>query len=489
MQFNKKFIRSYVNGHEISESGGKIIDVRSPHDDKLLAQVEFSTVKTVDEAVKAARIAQKSWGALTFKKRSEVLYKYRSLLEANKDQLAQLVHLDNGKTLTEAEAEVGKCIELTDFACSIPQIISGETQFVSRGILAREEKRPVGVFGVITPFNFPLMVPHWSIPNAIATGNAIILKPSEQTPLATSYMAELWKEAGLPDGILNIVYGGPEIGEALTSHPEISGITFVGSTNVAKTVYLNGSKTLKRVLSLGGAKNHVFALPDADPEISAKEILSSAIGMAGQRCMALSVALSVGKNNPVIEKLVEKAKGYRLGVNFPPIVSKENVAKLEAYIEKSKKLGAKILVDGTKNYKKPASMENGYWFGPTIIDWSGIQDKMPEEEIFGPILEVVKFEHLKDAIEFQKRSPYGNSASIFTQSGRAAEEILKEMSPGMLGVNIGVPVPREPYSFGGLNSSKFGYGDITGKSSLNFWTNLVKVTTKWNAEDKADWMS
>ncbi|MGY6172509.1 aldehyde dehydrogenase family protein [Candidatus Mycoplasma pogonae] len=489
MDFSRKTIKTFYNNEFVSEKNAELMKVFSPYDGKEIAEIEKTSLATLNQVIESAVKAQKDWASLTFKKRSEVLYRYRELVLKHKQELAHLIHLDNGKTMGEALAEVEKVIELTDFACSIPQLVSGETQWVSRGIIAREERRPVGVFAVITPFNFPLMVPNWSIPNAIALGNAVVLKPSEITPLATSYMADLWKEAGLPSGIFNLVNGGSDISKALIEHDEISGVTFVGSTPVAKIVYETAALKNKRVIALGGAKNHLFALKDAQIEIAAKEILASAVGMAGQRCMAVSVALIVGENQPLLDALVTKAREFKLGQNFPPIVSKVNIDKMKKYVENARQLGAKILVDGAKEFTPPTGAENGYWYGPTLIDWTGLEDKMSSDEVFGPVLEIVQMKNISDAIKFQHKSPLGNAASVFTQSGRAAEEIIKEMKPGMLGVNIGVPVPREPFSFGGLLQSKFGYGDITGKSSINFFTNLVKVTTKWNPEDKTDWMS
>ncbi|WP_215743572.1 aldehyde dehydrogenase family protein [Mesomycoplasma hyorhinis] len=489
MNFKRDYIQSFYNNEFHLEENPKILDVFSPHNGKLLAKLEATSTYTLNKIVAQAKIAQEKWASLTFKKRSEVIYKYRELVIQHKEELANLIHLDNGKTMKEAIAEVEKVIELTEFACSIPQLISGETQMVSRGIVAREEKRPVGVFGIITPFNFPLMVPNWSIPNAIALGNAVILKGSELCPLSTSFMADLWKEAGLPSGIFNLVNGQAEIANAMVSHPDIDGITFVGSTEVAKIVHKHASFHSKRVLALGGAKNHIFVLKDAPIETAATEVLAAAIGMAGQRCMAASVALVVGQNEEFIQTLTKKALGFRLGFNFPPLVSKASVEKLVNYLKWAKDQGAKILVDGTKDFVIPEDKTHGFWFGPTIIDWSENPEKMGSQEVFGPVLELIRTKNLSEAIEIQQKSPYGNAASVFTQSGRAAEEIIAKVKPGMLGVNIGVPVPREPFSFGGTRFSKFGYGDITGKSSINFWTNLIKITTKWNPEDKVDWMS
>ncbi|MXR33406.1 aldehyde dehydrogenase family protein [Mesomycoplasma hyopneumoniae] len=489
MNFKRNYIQSFYANEFHSEENPKTLDIFSPHDGSVLAKLEITSTSTLDKIVAQAKIAQEKWASLTFKKRSEVIYKYRELVIRYKQELAHLIHIDNGKTLKEAVAEVEKVVELTEFACSIPQLVSGETQMVSRGIIAREERRPVGVFGIIAPFNFPLMVPNWSIPNAIALGNAVILKGSELCGLSASFMADLWKQAGLPSGIFNLVNGQAEIANAMINHPEIDGITFVGSTEIAKLVHKNASNLNKRVLALGGAKNHIFVLKDAPIETASSEVLAAALGMAGQRCMAASVALVVGQNEEFIQALIEKARKFKLDFDLPPLVSKASVDKLVTYLNWAKEQGAKILVNGITDFLIPENKKEGFWFGPTIIDWSEIPEKMGSQEVFGPILEIIRTKNLSEAIKIQQKSPYGNAASVYTQSGRAAEEIIAKVKPGMLGVNIGVPVPREPFSFGGTRSSKFGYGDITGKSSINFWTNLIKVTTKWNPEDKQDWMS
>lgn len=473
-------IKNYINGNLV-EASGDVMDIYSPIDGKIIGKVGNSTKKDLEEAVEIAKKAQKIWGQLTNKKRSETIYNYRNLLIKNREELAQIDRLENGKDLQEAYAEVDKAIELTEFACSIPQLVTGEISEVSIGVVCREEKRPIGVVGVITPFNFPIMVPHWSIPNAIALGNAVILKPSEVTPICANKIAEMWKEAGLPDGILNVLHGGKEIVEGICDSKELSAISFVGSTQVAEIVYKRGTQTGKRVLSLGGAKNHIVLMPDVDPIIGSRDIMASAFGMSGQRCMAASVVVGVGNVEHIIKQLVsdtEKSKSLT-------VISEKAVETISEYIQYSISQGAKILVDGRKIIDKAG----GYNIGPTIVDWRGTNGKMKPIEIFGPILELLDANSIQEAAEIQRKSPYGNAGAIFTQNGKYVEEALREFEAGMLGVNIGVPVPREPFSFGGVKESKFGYGDITGKSSINFWTDLIKITTKWNAENKRDWMS
>jgi malonate-semialdehyde dehydrogenase (acetylating)/methylmalonate-semialdehyde dehydrogenase len=434
--------------------------------------------------VEKAKKAQNEWGSLTFKARSQVLYKYRELLVKYREEISEINSVENGKNMAEAYAGVDKAIELTDFACSMPQLISEKTEEVSRGVVCKEIRKPLGVVASITPFNFPVMVPNWTIPNSIVLGNAIILKPSELTPISAMKMAELWKEAGLPDGIFNVVNGGKEIVERICDQENIAAVSFVGSTPVAKIVHERCSKNGKRVLALGGAKNHITVMPDVNVEAGSRDIIASAFGMSGQRCMAASVIIGVGNVQEILNSVVEKAKEMKAGEDLPPLVTKVAVQKIIDYIEFAEKNGGKILVDG----REKMSSENSCLIGPTIIEWSE-SSNMGKTEVFGPLLEFVKADSLEEAIKIQNRSPYGNAASIFTQNGRIADEAIKGFQAGMLGINIGVPVPREPFSFGGIKDSKFGYGDITGESSINFWTNLIKLTTKWNAENKVDWMS
>lgn len=475
--------KNYSGGQWL-ESKGKLLDVYSPINGELIAQTYDSLKSDLDEIVETAATAQKQWGNLTLKKRSEILYNYRDKLHEYREELAIINHEENGKSMEEAYAGIDKAIELTEFACSIPQIAHGEIEEVSRGVVCRTERRPLGVVASITPFNFPVMVPHWTVPNAIAMGNAIIVKPSELTPLSANFMAKMWKEAGLPDGIFNIVHGGKDIVEAITDHKDIQAVSFVGSTPVAKIVYQRASHSLKRALALGGAKNYLVVSPDAHPESAPSDIVASATGMSGQRCMAASVMVLLPGSEHILESVVDKIANQKAGVDLPPIISNESIDKMIKYLEDAEKLGAKILVDGRNNRSG-----EGYLFGGSVIDWRGIENLMPKEEIFGPVLEVVDAKSIDEAMSIVSESPYGNACSVFTQNGRVSEEVLRLAEAGMLGVNIGVPVPREPFSFGGIKASKFGFGDITGVLSLDFWTNLTKITTKWNPENKTDWMS
>jgi malonate-semialdehyde dehydrogenase (acetylating)/methylmalonate-semialdehyde dehydrogenase len=306
------------------------------------------------------------------------------------------------------------------------------------------------------------------------------------TPVSARRMAELWKEAGLPDGVLNVVNGGKEAVEAICDHPEIRAVSFVGSTSVAKSVYRRATSHLKQVLALGGAKNHLVVLPDAHPEMAANDILASFTGMSGQRCMAASVLVCVGDVEPIVRRICENARAMVPGRNLPPLISEEARQKLLDYLDQARQGGAELLVDG-REFEAGAE-RGGYYFGPSVIDYRQ-GGSMSGEEVFGPTLELLEAKNLKEAVALQQASPFGNAASIFTQNGRSAQEAVKAFSAGMCGINIGIPVPREPFSFGGWNASKFGTGDLTGESSIDFWTKLKKVTMKWNPEDKTDWMS
>jgi malonate-semialdehyde dehydrogenase (acetylating)/methylmalonate-semialdehyde dehydrogenase len=331
------------------------------------------------------------------------------------------------------------------------------------------------------------MVPNWTIPNAIVLGNTLILKPSEQVPLSACKIADLLREAGLPDGVFNIVNGSQTIVEAICDHPEIQAVSFVGSTRVAKIVYARATAHLKRALCLGGAKNHLIVLPDANEEMTAANVAASMSGCAGQRCMAASAMVAVGNVDRIIQKLCDEAKKIVPGDNLGPVISKKAKERIEGYINEAEKQGAKVLVDG-RNAVVPGK-ENGYYVGPTIIDYVQPEMRIAREEVFGPVLSIIRTKNIDEAITIENSSPYGNAASVFTQSGGMARYVIDRASAGMIGVNIGVPVPREPFSFGGWNESKFGAGDITGKSSIEFFTKLKKTTTKWNPESRANWMS
>ena len=482
---NKK-IENFING-EFKNSKSNSISVWNPQNGKKLTEVVDSSLKELDQAVNAAKNSYKSWASYTLKERVEFFFEFRNQLKNNIDSLSDSICQENGKTFEEAKAEVLKGIELTEFACSMPQIIHDEIQEVSRGIECRSSHVPVGIVSSITPFNFPIMVPMWTIPNALVLGNCMVLKPSEQTPVGAKLIADLLKISGLPNGVFNIINGGKKIVEGICDHKEISAISFVGSTKIARTVYKRATSKLKRCLALGGAKNHLIVLPDANSEMASNDIVASMSGCAGQRCMAASAMVGVGEIQSTIDKIKTKAKKVIPGKNLGSVISKQAKEKIEKYIEEAKKEGAKIILDGRG--AKVSGKENGYYVGPTIIDYVTPEMRIAKEEVFGPVLAIMRTEEIDNAIKIENDSNYGNASSVYTQDGKLANYITEKVSAGMVGVNIGVPVPREPFSFGGWNESRFGVGDITGKSSINFWTKLKKRTSKWNASAKKNWMS
>jgi len=479
-------VKNYI-GEELQNGSGNTLDVYSPVNGEIISKVFLSTYEAIDKAVKTAREAFTFWSETPIKERVQVFFRYRQLLEKNFDELAHIVHEENGKILDEAKAEVAKSMELTEFACSMPQLIAGEILEVSKGVECRLEHFPLGVVASITPFNFPNMVPNWTIPNALVLGNAMILKPSELVPISANRIADLLKEAGLPKGVFNVVHGSREAVEAICDHPGIDAVSFVGSTKVAKIVYKRAASNLKRVLALGGAKNHLIVLPDANVEMTASNVAASMSGCAGQRCMAASAMVGVGNVDHIIAQLVEEAKKIVPGKNLGAVISKEAKERIENYITEAEKEGAKILLDG-RNYVVKGN-EKGFYVGPTVIDYVKPEMRIAKEEVFGPVLSIMRSKTLDEAIKIENSSPYGNAAAVFTQSGGLARYVAERASAGMIGVNIGVPVPREPFSFGGWNESKFGVGDITGKSSIELWTKLKKITTKWNPESRTNWMS
>jgi malonate-semialdehyde dehydrogenase (acetylating) / methylmalonate-semialdehyde dehydrogenase len=479
-------VRNYVGGKFVDTDLPQI-DVFDPSSGEVISRVPLSASREVDQAVRIARAALPAWSRMPIKERVQVFYRYKTLLERNIDELAALITRENGKIASEARAEVLKSAELTEFACSLPQITPGEVLEVSRGVECRIERYPVGVVAAITPFNFPNMVPNWSMPNAIALGNCMILKPSELVPLSAGRIAELLTDAGLPDGVFQIVHGGKDAVEAICDHPGIAAVSFVGSTKIAKVVYRRATSNLKRCVALGGAKNHLIVMPDADPEMTSGNVVASMSGCAGQRCMAASVMVAVSKTDHIIERMVSIAKKMVPGKDVGPVISAEAKARITRYIDEAEAAGATVLVDG-RGTRVPGK-EGGYFIGPTIIDHVTPDMKIAQEEVFGPVLVIIRARSVEDALKIENASPYGNAASVFTESGGTARYVMEHASAGMVGVNVGVPVPREPFSFGGWNDSRFGVGDITGRGSIEFWTQSKKMTTKWNRESGTNWMS
>jgi malonate-semialdehyde dehydrogenase (acetylating)/methylmalonate-semialdehyde dehydrogenase len=480
-------MKNYINGGFTGIDAGRSLPVFSPIDGAFLADMPCSGDADLDAAVTAARTAFPGWSRTPVKERVQVFFRYKRLLEQHLDELADLVREENGKTKSEAVAEIEKCIELVEFATALPQLIGGETLEVSKGVECRLDHAPLGVVASIVPFNFPAMVPHWTMPNAIALGNCMIIKPSEKVPLSCGRIALLLREAGLPDGVFNIVNGDNAIVEAICDHPGIDAVSFVGSTKVAKIVYRRSTQHLKRCLALGGAKNHLLVLPDAQPEMTAQNVAASMSGCAGQRCMAASAMVAVGAVDAIIERICNEARRIIPGENLGAVIDKAAKQRIERYITEAEQQGAKILVDG-RGYTVQGK-EGGTYVGPTVIDHVRPDMAVATEEIFGPVISIMRVGTLDEALAIENASPYGNAASVFTQNGACARYVIEHASAGMVGVNVGVPVPREPFSFGGWNESKFGVGDITGKSSIEFWTRLKKSTVKWNPEAGINWMS
>ncbi|HVI47795.1 MAG TPA: CoA-acylating methylmalonate-semialdehyde dehydrogenase [Chitinophaga sp.] len=480
-------LKNFVNGSFRDVTSGRTLIITSPIDGTPLAEMPCSTAADLEEAVKAAKAAFPGWSKTPIKERVQVFFRYKYLLEKHLQELSEIVSEENGKTLSEAVAEVEKCIELTEFATSLPQLITGEVLEVSKGVECRTSHVPLGVVASIVPFNFPAMVPNWTIPNAIALGNCMIMKPSDKVPISLTKIAVLLKEAGLPDGVFNIVNGDSEVVNAICDHPDIEAVSFVGSTKVAKIVYQRATQQLKRCLALGGAKNHLLVLPDAKPDMTAQNIAASMSGCAGQRCMAASAMVGIGQVDHIVAKICEEVKKIIPGENLGAVINRESKERIEAYITAAEKQGASILVDGRG--AKVAGKENGTYVGPTVIDYVTPEMDVAREEIFGPVISILRTNTIDEALAIENANPYGNAAAVFTQNGGMARYVVDRASAGMIGINVGVPVPREPFSFGGWNESKFGVGDITGKSSIEFWTKLKKSTTKWNPEEGINWMS
>lgn len=462
--------------------------VISPYNGKKIGEVSVPSLKQIHSAIQDAVEAQKDWGRLPIKERSKILFNFRNILFRDQDEISHLKSSESGKTFAEAKAGLMKGIEVLEYALSIQNLDLGGKLEISRGVTCEFRREPLGVVANITPFNFPAMVPMWTIPIALALGNAYIWKPSDKTPLTALKIAEALKEAGLPDGLFTVLHGAGPTVEAIIDHPAVKAIGFVGSTKIAKLVYQRGTALGKRVLALGGAKNHIVLLPDANPELSGVGISDSFTGCAGQRCMAASVLLAVGDVSHHIDKIVSRASSLELGKTMGAIITKTQVEFLRSAIDRAEKGGAKILLDGRKA-TPPAGFENGNWIGPTILDHVTPKSEASTDELFGPILSIIHCKDITQAMQIENSGEYGNACSVFTSNGALAERVTREASTGMVGVNVGVPVPREPFSFGGVNASKFGHGDITGPYSLDFWSNMKKITVKWEPQSDSNWMS
>jgi malonate-semialdehyde dehydrogenase (acetylating)/methylmalonate-semialdehyde dehydrogenase len=464
-------------------------EVYNPATGQVTKRVPFCDAAVIDQAVKAAAAALPAWRDTPALRRARVMQDFLSLLKQNQKNLARIVTEEHGKTLPDAMGSVQRGMEVVEFACGIPHLLKGEySENVGTQVDTHTVRQPVGVCAGITPFNFPVMVPLWMFPMAIACGNTFILKPSEKVPSASVRMAELLKEAGLPDGVLNVVHGDRLAVDAILNHPGVNAVSFVGSTPIAKTIYETCAKTGKRVQALGGAKNHAVVLPDADLEFAADALIGAAYGSAGERCMAISAVVAVGSaGDKLVSLLKEKARkikvgpGDKDGVDMGPLVTAEHRNKVASFIEKGKKEGAKVVVDGSQ-----APVKEGFFLGTTLFDHVKPEMEIYRNEIFGPVLVVLRTDSLEEAIALVNRNPYANGTAIFTESGGAARRFENEIQVGMVGINVPIPVPVAFYSFGGWKSSLFGDLHVHGAEAVKFYTRTKAITTRWPNQDVSE---
>ena len=475
-------------GGEWRSGEGASKAIITPYTGQELGLVRGASMKQVADAVEGAARAFLEWRRTPQKERSSKLLSYRALLIRDLESLARSAARECGKTVAEARAEVLKGIEVLEFAAGLQDSDVGGAMDVSRGVRCEYIREPLGVTVGVTPFNFPAMVPMWMIPIAISVGNAFILKPSDKVPFTPCLLGELMLEAGLPKGIFSIVHGGRGVVEALVDHPSVAAVGFVGSSAVAKSVYIRATSAGKRALCLGGAKNHLILTPDADPKVAVDGIVGSFTGCAGQRCMAGSVLVAVGDCEALVDQVVEAAAKISLGRDMGALIDREAHIRLTRAIAKAEQEGAKVRLDGRSPHVPPGC-EGGAWLGPTVLD--GVRPTMECScvELFGPVLSIARVRNLEEAMALERESAYGNACVVFTSSGAVARYVAENATAGMIGVNIGVPVPREPFSFGGTKESKYGVGDITGVGGVEFWSNRKKVTSKWALQSDKNWMS
>jgi len=475
----------WINGKPVAPAG-RHGEVFNPATGQVARHVAFADAAIIDSAVKAATAALPEWRDTQPLRRARVMQKFLQLLQRDQKKLAQIVTEEHGKTLPDAMGSVQRGIEVVEFACGIPHLLKGEyAENVGTQVDTHTLRQPVGVCAGITPFNFPVMVPLWMFPMAIACGNTFILKPSEKVPSASVRMAELLKEAGLPDGVLNVVHGDKIAVDAMLNHPGIHAVSFVGSTPIARYIYETCAKVGKRVQALGGAKNHAVVLPDADLEFAADALIGAAYGSAGERCMAISAVVAVGAaGDPLVKLLEKKAKAIKIGpgdkegVEMGPLVTGQHRDKVASYVDAGIKEGAKIVVDG-----RAAAKQEGFFLGTTLFDQVKPEMSIYKDEIFGPVLVVLRANSIDEAIALVNKNPYANGTAIFTESGGAARRFTDEISVGMVGVNVPIPVPVAYFSFGGWKNSLFGDLHVHGTESVKFYTRTKVVTTRWPHQD------
>jgi len=478
-------VPAWINGKAVVPAG-RMGDVYNPATGQVTKQVPYCDAATIDAAVKAAAAALPEWRDASILRRARVMQKYLQLLQANQKDIARLITEEHGKTLPDAMGSVQRGIEVVEFACGIPQLLKGEySENVGTAVDTHTVRQPVGVCAGITPFNFPAMVPLWMFPMAIACGNTFILKPSEKVPSASIRMAELFKEAGLPDGVFNVVHGDKAAVDAILAHPGIAAVSFVGSTPIAKFIYETCARNGKRVQALGGAKNHAVVLPDADLEFAADALIGAGYGSAGERCMAISAVVAVGAAaDPLVALLKKKAQAIKVGpgdqdgMDMGPLVTAEHRDKVASFITQGKKEGATPVLDGST-----PPVKEGYFLGATLFDNVKPGMEVYKNEIFGPVLAVLRVGTLDEAIALVNANPYANGTAIFTESGGAARRFENEVQVGMVGINVPIPVPVAFYSFGGWKNSLFGDLHVHGMEGVKFYTRTKVVTTRWPHQD------
>ena len=474
----------WINGAAAAGASTRTAPVYNPAEGTVSREVRLATVADVDVAVQAAKAAFPAWADSSLAKRQTVLFAFRELLNARKSEVAAILTNEHGKVTSDALGEVARGLEVVEFATSIPHLMQGEySENVSTGVDVYSLHQPLGVVGIISPFNFPAMVPLWFFPIAIAAGNTVVLKPSEKDPSAAIWMAKLLKEAGLPDGVFNVVHGDKESVDALLEHPDVQAISFVGSTPIAKYIYETASHHGKRVQALGGAKNHMLVLPDADLDLVADSAVNAGFGSAGERCMAISVVVAVEPVADVlIAKIQERMSGLKVGdgtrgCDMGPLITKEHRDKVAGYIDIATKDGATVVVDG-RGIQADGG-KDGFWLGPTLIDNVSTDSDVYKHEIFGPVLSVVRVATYDEGLALINSSQYGNGTAIFTNDGGAARRFQREVTVGMVGINVPIPVPVGYFSFGGWKDSLFGDTKAYGPDAIHFFTRQKAVTSRW----------
>jgi malonate-semialdehyde dehydrogenase (acetylating)/methylmalonate-semialdehyde dehydrogenase len=481
---NTQILDHWIDGAPSAGTGTRTGDVFDPARGVVQKQVRFASATDVDTAVAAAAKAFTDWGQSSIARRQQVMFAFRELLNNRKDELAEILTSEHGKVLSDAAGEIARGLEVVEFACALPHLIKGAmSEQVSTDVDVYTLKQPVGVVGVISPFNFPAMVPMWFFPIAIATGNTVVLKPSEKDPSAANWMAELMTEAGLPPGVFNVVHGDKEAVDALLVHPDVASISFVGSTPIARYIYETGTAHGKRVQALGGAKNHMLVLPDADLDLVADAAVNAGFGSAGERCMAISVVLAVDAvADPLIEKITERMATLKTGdgrraCDMGPLITREHRDKVASYVALAAEDGATVVVDGRS--PEVDGEPDGFWLGPTLIDNMPTTSKAYTDEIFGPVLSVVRVSGYTEGLGIINSGPYGNGTAIFTNDGGAARRFQREVEAGMVGVNVPIPVPVAYHSFGGWKASLFGDAKAYGPHGVEFFTREKAVTARW----------